>query len=146
MKKLIAFIAAAMISTAGFSATGKSVVPDYIIASFQSTYKQAADVKWEETNKFYKAEFQQFGQYLTAYFGEDGAFLGVSKNILSSQLPLLLQFDVKKNYSNYWITDLFELADQYDQTYYITLENGNETLILKSEGTEWVTFKKIAKN
>ncbi|HEX7845274.1 MAG TPA: hypothetical protein VF476_05685 [Chitinophagaceae bacterium] len=67
----------------------------------------------------------------------------VLENILSTELPLFLQKSLKKNYENYWITDLFRLTGDEGVCYYITLKNADETLILESRYQgNWHLFKK----
>jgi len=54
--------------------------------------------------------------------------------------------DLKKNYSSHWITDLFEMASSNENVYYVTLENADQKLVLKSSGTSgWELFRKERK-
>jgi len=36
--------------------------------------------------------------------------MAVTRNIVSSQLPVSLLMNFKKHYSEFWITDLFEMS------------------------------------
>jgi hypothetical protein len=61
-------------------------------------------------------------------------------------LPLNLQVNLKKNYTNYWISDLFEVAKKDATTYYITLENADTKIVLKStDANSWESFQKTKK-
>jgi hypothetical protein len=53
---------------------------------------------------------------------------------------------LKRDYSGYWISDLFEIASDDQTSYYVTLENMDKTIVLKSAGTSlWNVYTKIKK-
>jgi hypothetical protein len=57
-----------------------------------------------------------------------------------------LQTGLKKDYSNYWISDLFEVSNSDGTGYYITLENADSKVVLKSTGGDnWKTYQKKTK-
>jgi hypothetical protein len=57
-----------------------------------------------------------------------------------------LQTNLKNNYSNYWISDLYEVAKPENTSYYITLENADQKIVLKSTGgSNWTIHKKSNK-
>ena len=85
-------------------------------------------------------------QVMFAYYNDNGVLMGVVRNILSDKLPINLMSNLKKNYSSYWISNLFEMASDNQSNYYVTLETAEETLVLKSDGTnEWDMFIKEQK-
>jgi len=127
-------------------ANDKEEVNARIVKSFQKEFAGAQDVQWVTTKEFVKATFTLNEQVVYAYYSSDGNLLGVTRNIVSGQLPMNLLTDLKKNYNNYWITDLFEMATNNENTYYITLEDSDHKLVLKSNGTNgWEVFKKERK-
>ena len=68
-------------------------------------------------------------------------------NILSSQLPQPLLADVKKDYSDYWITGLYEEGSLKHPSYYITLENPDQIITMSSDDSEnWVLTNTTVKN
>ncbi|MGZ8517547.1 MAG: hypothetical protein ACXWWD_09360 [Chitinophagaceae bacterium] len=69
----------------------------------------------------------------------------MTRNISSLELPISLQTNLKNNYSKYWISDLFEISNNEGTSYYITLENADSKIVLKSDSNKWNTFKKMAK-
>jgi len=72
--------------------------------------------------------------------------MGLTRNISTAQLPVSLQANLKKNYSGYWISDLFEVAKNNGTSYYVTLENGDKKVVLTSaNGSDWSTYKKDRK-
>jgi hypothetical protein len=60
-------------------------------------------------------------------------------NILSSQLPSALLTDIKKDYSDYWITQLSEEGRGKHPDYFLTLENADQIVHLRSsDASNWV--------
>ena len=84
---------------------------------------------------------------LFAYYADNGKLLAVVRNILSSQLPTDLQADLKSSYGDYWITELFELNGEGQNCYYISLENADTKLVLRSTGDNtWEVYQQTDKN
>jgi hypothetical protein len=133
-----------MAGLATFSPTTLKVLK--IITSFKKDFAAAKEVKWEISKEFTKATFSLNDRIMFAFYNESGELLAMSRNILSTQLPINLLSDLKKNYSDFWITDLFEMAAGNETNYYITLESADAVVILKSPGTSgWEVFKKDRK-
>jgi len=85
-------------------------------------------------------------QKLFAYYNNQGEFIAISRFISSSQLPLYLQGSLKKLYTNYWISDLFEMTTNEATDYYVTFENADAKIILKStDGSNWSLYQKSKK-
>jgi hypothetical protein len=64
---------------------------------------------------------------------------GTQHNILSSQLPGALLTDIKKEYKDYWITECSEIDKKKKADYFITLENSDQIVQLRSSDSEnWV--------
>jgi hypothetical protein len=122
-----------------------TMVSPNVLRSFQKTFSTAKEVSWSAGSKVYKAEFVYRDQFITAYYDTDGSMLALTKNISSTQLPLLLGNSLKKNYEGYWIAGLVEVSTQFETTYYATLENGDSKLILQSAQNRWSVDRKIKK-
>lgn len=81
-------------------------------------------------------------QILFAYYSLEGDLLAISRYISPDQLPVQLLISLKKDYTGYWISDLFEIHINDDSSYYITLENESQRKVLKStDSSNWSTFK-----
>ena len=81
------------------------------------------------------------GNVMFAFYSSDGELMAVSRNILSSQLPISLTRDLKSNYGDFWIADLFEISSDNGNYYYVTLENSDRKIVLRSIGTNtWETY------
>jgi hypothetical protein len=144
---LIASIAIASFFTKANAATPtpKDVAPA-ILQSFQNAFAGVKQVAWSSTDaNLYKAEFVLNEQYVTAFYNPNGELVALTRNIASYQLPVVLQATLKKDYSNYWISDLFELANEEGTTYYVTLETADTKLTLKSNLSTWTTYQKSKK-
>jgi hypothetical protein len=145
MKKIIVTLAIA-ISTLGAFA-GEVKVSSRVLDAFQSEFKTATEVNWTEGSNFYKATFVFNGQHVSAFYNTDGELMGTTRYISSLDLPINLQASLKRGYSNYWIADLFEVSNSEGTSYYITMENADSKIVLKSASgdSSWKAYKKITK-
>ena len=149
MKKYItAFVVLALTLTTTFanSSNNKNDVNKRVETSFQKEFSSAEQTSWSRVNDLYKAQFKMNGQVMFAFLNEEGKLVGVYRNILSTQLPIHLMSQVKEDFSDYWISSLFEMAKDSETSYYITLENGDHQLVLKSENsTNWSVYSRTKK-
>jgi hypothetical protein len=59
-------------------------------------------------------------------------------NILSSELPIGLQSDIKSTYAGYWITELTEEGEGKHAKYSLKLENADQIVHLRAgKSAEW---------
>jgi hypothetical protein len=148
MKKIL--LSAALLSLAFTStsfANDGGGINKQVIKSFQREFATAREVNWQNSREYTKAKFSLNGHVMTAYFASSGNLIAVTRNILADQLPITLFSDLKKNYSKTWITDLFELAKDGETYYYVTLEDSDSILTIRSTGTNgWEVYKKINKD
>jgi hypothetical protein len=144
MKKIISMLAIAISSLTAFA--GEENVSSTVLNAFNKEFAGAKDVQWTNTNDYYKAAFVYNGQNVNAFYQLDGGLLAITRNISSLELPISLQTNLKNGYSKYWISDLFEVSNNEGTSYYITMENADSKIVLKSSGTgKWNTYKKMAK-
>ena len=143
MKKMI--IAAAMFVSLSAFANDEKVSPK-VLNAFNTEFTSAQEVEWTATGDYFRASFDINGVKVSAYYNADGELMGLTRNISTAQLPVSLQANLKKNYSGYWISDLFEVAKNNGTSYYVTLENGDKKVVLTSaNGSDWSTYKKDRK-
>lgn len=143
---LVAITAVLSITNLKASASDEINVSAAVLSSFKSSFKNAADVTWKTSGNFYKADFVFNGQYATAYYDSTANLIAVTRNVSSLQLPVKLQSALKSSYEAYWISDLFELSDDNGTAYYVTVEDGDQTITLKSASTnEWSVYRKQRK-
>ena len=138
-----------MLALSSFSLTSNAtdVVSAKALKSFQTTFTQATEAEWTVTENYYKVQFLLNGQTISAFYNEEGKLISVTRNISSLQLPIILQTELKKEYNNYWITDLFEMSNDYGAEYYLTLEDADNKTILKSSvgSNSWTVYLKLRK-
>lgn len=147
MKKSIFTIVLALVMgiTSAFAGNSEGV-SQKVMNVFKKDFTAATEVKWEITKDYYKATFKNVDQVMYAYYNSEGTRLAVIRNIRTSQLPIKVQDDMKKFQADHWITDLFEYASTTESGYFVTLENADEKIVLKSsEGTGWIVFSKEEK-
>lgn len=144
MKKiLVSLMMALCISQISFA---NENINDAIIRAFNANFSEAKEVSWEYGDNYAKATFTLNGRTQYAYYTRQGEFMGVAQYIRIDELPASLNELVKKNYPFYWISNLFELNSDDEKSYFITIENADQTLILKNNGTfGWSLFKRTVK-
>ncbi|HEV2355453.1 MAG TPA: hypothetical protein VGR89_14490 [Puia sp.] len=147
MKKMI--LSLATMITMGFSAfaTGNDngVTPEARDA-FKKDFATARDIKWDQANHFLRATFSFNDQVLTAYYNANGDLQAVVRNITSDQLPISLVTSLRKDYTDFWISDLFEVSSAGTTTYYVTLENSDKKVVLRSDDlASWSVYSKERK-
>jgi len=147
MNKLFLSIATMlMMGVSAFAANNDEVVNQQALRAFKRDFANASNISWEQKETYTKATFSLNGQVLFAYYNTNGDLQAVVRNIVSDQLPINLLSELKNEYSDYWISDLFEIATDGQTTYYITLENSEKRIVLKSQGTSfWSVFSKEKK-
>ena len=139
-----------MMLTVGLTTTfanNEETINQRAVSSFKKDFASAQDVKWENNKDFVKATFTINDQVMFAYYSQTGDLMAVTRNILSNQLPISLLANLKKSYGTYWISDLFEVSSATDASYYVTLQNADQTVVLKSNGASaWEVYRKEKKN
>ena len=146
MKRIVITLTV-LFSLVSFSSFANEVkVNSKVLESFNSYFKNATEVDWTVSQNFYKADFSLNGQYVAAYYDEAGELVAITRNISSTQLPISLQANLKKGHEDFWISDLFEVANELGTTYYVTLENADTKLVLKSSDSNWTSFQKQRKS
>jgi hypothetical protein len=147
MKKMILSLAAVMMMGFSVFANGKDdVVTQDARDAFKKDFATASNIKWEQRNNFLKATFSFNGQILTAYYYTNGDLQAVVRNITSDQLPINLVTSLRRDYTAFWITDLFEISSDGQTTYYVTIENSDKKVVLKSDDlSSWQVYSKERK-
>lgn len=143
MKKMILVLAVIVSAMSAFA--GDEKVNAKVLEAFQTEFN-AKNVNWTAGENYFKAEFVFNNQRVQAFYSVEGELMGLTRYITLPDLPLSLQANLKKNYSDYWISDVFEVSKSDATGYYITLEDADTRLVMKStDGEEWTVYKKIKK-
>jgi len=146
MKKSIFILALSLVLGTASFANNDEIINQKAEQSFKKEFSQAKDVRWQKSGDFVKATFTLNEKVLFAYYNESGDLVAITRNITTDQLPITLLTTFRKNFSGYWISDLFEMVSGGETSYYITLENADHKVVLKSEDfASWETYKKEKK-
>ncbi|HEV7780778.1 MAG TPA: hypothetical protein VGO58_05910 [Chitinophagaceae bacterium] len=148
MKKIIVTLVIAVSSLSVFAGTtsNEENVNQKVLTAFKTEFTSAKDVEWTVSSGYYKATFVYNERYVFAYYSENGELLGLTRYLSPLDLPLALQNNLKKNYESYWVSDLFEAVKSDETHYYITVENADTKLVLRSSGNSWSTYSKTKKS
>ena len=146
MKKML-LVLALFITVASSAVFARDVnVSQVVINSFKKDFVSAEDVSWTAGSNFYKASFSLNGQKVFAFYTFDGELMGLARYISSLQLPIHLLSELKSNYNQYWITDLFEVSNSEGTQYHITIESGDSIIKLRSTDSDvWQSVDKKRK-
>jgi hypothetical protein len=148
MKKKILILSLAFISFTIFSFADAtpSNISKSVVTSFNRQFSTASNVQWETTDNYIKAKFSVNDVVLSAYFNRTGELIAITRFISPNQLPVELQTTLQKIVKKNWVSDLFEIQTEAGTSYYITTENADQIVVLKSEGTNgWQLFQKEKK-
>lgn len=129
-----------------FSAFAGEDVNQKVLNAFNAEFNSAKQVEWATGSNYYRASFVYNNKHVFAYYNMDGEFLGMTRYISSMDLPIGLQTSLKNDYADYWISDLLEVAKNGGTAYYVTLEDADTRLVLKSAGgNDWEVYSKTRK-
>jgi hypothetical protein len=100
-----------------------------------------------KTTIFFLLLILSFGLVKASNGSDDGEKSPASHNILSNQLPARLLTVIHKNYKDYWITDLYKENVNGKISYFITMENADQTVKLNtSHSTGWAVTRILSKD
>ena len=139
MKKMMVMLTLLTL-TATFAFAGEKINKAALNA-FQSEFVGATDVTWTASRDYYEVTFTFNEQKLFAFYNNEGEFMAVSHFISSMQLPHHLKETLKRSLDKYWLTDLFEIGNGDTTGYYVTLENSDKKIVLRStDGSNWLFY------
>jgi hypothetical protein len=142
---LVVALVLTMVSTS-FANTTNDDHNAAVAASFHKDFKKAELLTTETGKNYTKLTFKMNDMVLFAFYSEEGQLLAVTRNIKSNQLPIKLLLQIKQDYANYWISELFEFNADGTNAYYITLENADTSVTLRSSGSDaWDVYTKKTK-
>lgn len=117
-----------------------------VLTSFSKKFAKAEDVKWEIRKDLYRAKFTFNGTVVYAYFNASGEQVALSRNISVSHLPINLATELQAGYDQYWLVELFEVAQSNETSYYATVESPTHITTYKADGgSNWYVYKKEKK-
>lgn len=122
MKKIISYAASLLITISVAASPGSN-----IIRSFNETFPNAVNVKWNDDVKGYAVSFMQNGNFTKVLFNKKGDFICSWKYSDGKELPTTLVMTLQKNYNNNKIIGVTEYTADQNMFYEIKLSY-NEAL------------------
>lgn len=142
MKKII-FSLLVMVSVFTTTSFAQDKTPNVVINALEHNFTGVKQASWAKVSNLYKAEFIYQETILSAFFNTDGDLVATGRDVEITQLPIDLQLELKKNYSNYTVSKSFEVDMQGEATYYLVLESATKRLQLQSTSFGyWETYQK----
>jgi len=131
MKQLTSFIALLLISFNSF-ADDTNQVAAKVKTSFDKSFPDASDVKWNRSGTIYFGTFKVNDQDISVVYNEDGELKSSSRKLSLSRLPLKVLFAVQDRYSGYNISkEVSEVFSNDESGYLINVENEKNKLALR---------------
>src|ERR1700754_4850860 len=90
---------ALFISATAF-AGGEEKINQQVLETFQKEFKGATNVNWVAGKELDKVAFVLNESRIEAYFAHDGEFVGSVRNVLYSQLPLVVLKRIREHYAD----------------------------------------------
>jgi len=145
MRQITTFAIALFITVSSF-AKPVDIVNGEIRTAFSKSFRNAQVLSTETHESFTKLTFKMNDAVMFAFYSNTGELLAVTRNLVSTQLPMSLLLSLKDEYKGYWITDLFEFNSSDSTTnYYTTLENADIKITLRSSGDHWEVYSSSQK-
>jgi len=142
MKKIfltLAISASLLGSTTMYAATKTpNQAPTLIVKqAFTKEFAQIKDVEWTTISgeSVFQATFSFNNESIKAFFTEEGEFLGTTRQIVKSQLPIGVLTEMDKQYANARVATIFEYSKKDGLAYYITLVTPKGALVIKASGS-----------
>jgi len=137
MKKLKTIFTAVVILLAvgAFASPGPEKVTERVKAEFERNFAGAVNANWQKNDDFYFVTFKLNEREVTAAYNETGEFIGASRIIATSQLPLSISLAIADKYGAYVMhKTITEMTFEGQTHYYVTIENDKKILKLKCAG------------
>jgi hypothetical protein len=125
--------------------------------AFLRDFPDADNVNWRTVSFYEVAEFNNKGTITKAYYDMDNELVGTTTEKAFSDIPLVAQKHIKKNYSSYTPENVILFDDnEYNDTdmelygttfddednYFVSLKKDKETIVLKVNTSGDVSFFK----
>ena len=112
---------------------------------FRRQFPQATGVNYKVKGQFTEVNFIWNGLQLQAFYDQEGNPLATARTIDKNNLPVNVQLNLQKNYSDGVVTAAIEYTDTNDGlSYYVTLAAPRSTYLLHvSTSGDISVFKKM---
>lgn len=119
--------------------TTSSKTPDVVVLAFQKKYPEEKNPDWEiDAHGNYEAHFKKKGEKYRADFRPNGTWVETENSIKKKNLPRVIIAIIKKDYSQYEITEV-EHVDHATKGVFYDVEfkqkGKNKDVMFKEDGT-----------
>ncbi|MEO6313580.1 MAG: hypothetical protein ABIU63_04425 [Chitinophagaceae bacterium] len=128
MKKVILFACVLIIAGNSFANTP---VSEKALKAFKATFTDAKNVVWTDALQVYTVKFTQRGISTFVKYDEDGNFLSSRRYYFAEQLPIDIQFKLKKQYADKKVFGVTEFITGDEINYYVKLEDAKKWTTVK---------------
>jgi hypothetical protein len=118
-------------------------ISEKLLNAFKRTFPDAQQVKWAEQEDKYMVNFKQDGILTKVEYDKDGNFLNSLRYYTEKNLPVSIQCNIQKKYTDAKVFGVTELTTENSVEYYIKLETPNSWITVRSDadGNMQVTEK-----
>ena len=128
-------------------AIDESKISVIVRENFKEDFKGIENVEWSIKPNFVKASFTYKGEAMDAFYDFNGKKIGTSHHVTMNSLPLSARKKIANKYPNHRVTEAIEFNGQEEDSFYVSLENEKESLVIKINDQSTVSlFKKSSKN
>jgi hypothetical protein len=139
-KTIIGLVAASLLTITAFS---RDQYPNpSVLQAFQTDFKHATNVEWQERRDFVKVNFIFNGSRVEAYYELDGELIGTARTILFDQLPVVSLKEIETRFPGSAFYDLTEYDKRGEIFYMLTVEQGSKKLTVRVFPSGDVTVEK----
>ena len=129
MKNAGMFALACLITLSSFAADLK--VSEKVMKAFETTFTDAEDIVWTNTENVYTVQFKQQGIITYVKYDEQGNFLSSRRYYGNARLPVDIQCKLQKNYPGNTVFGVAEFTIADEVYYFVKLEDANSWSTVK---------------
>lgn len=130
MKKIFIIAVAALFVTATAFAKAPN---EKVLAAFEKTFQNAKDVKWNDVDDKYEANFKEGSIINRVVFDQDGNVVRSIRYYGGTTLPIIIQAKLAKKFDGKTVFGVTEVNTDSELTYHIVLEDATSWLHVRSD-------------
>jgi len=113
-----------------------------VLHAFQTDFKEATNVEWQERPDFAKVHFNFNGSQVEAFYQLDGQLIGTARTIVFDQLPLAAVKAIQTRFPEATYYNITEYSKDGELFYMLTVEHRSKKLSVRLSSTGELTVEK----
>jgi hypothetical protein len=146
MKKILFTALIAISAATSAFAKDEKKISHKVLNAFTAEFDDATDVSWTTKPDFNRASFNIDGKQISAFYNPAGEKIGTTQEINFETLPSKARKCIATKYNDYTIKETILFEGDLETAYYVSLENTDQSIILKISSGHVSVFKKKSKN